>query len=203
MKYNPEIHHRKSYRLKDYDYSQQGMYYVTICTKNREHFFGLIKDSKMILSESGLSADKYWREIPDHFPFATLDEFIIMPNHIHGIIKIKNKIESSVGSTDGASFVRALQCNALTNDAHTKDARMSEISPKKGTLSVIIRSYKSACTKTINERDSIINFAWQSRYYDHIIRNEYDLNRIREYIRNNPVKWGEEEDLDNYGVDFD
>ena len=80
-------------RLKDWDYSSNGYYYVTICTKNREHYFGEIKDDAMMLSGTGMIAEKIWHEIPDHFPFVILDEFIIMPNHLHGIIQIDNDVK--------------------------------------------------------------------------------------------------------------
>ncbi len=88
QKYNPEIHHRKSIRLKGYDYSQSGFYFITLCINNREHLFGEIINNEMILNDAGINAVKFWNEIPQHFTHVRLHEFIIMPNHLHGIIEI-------------------------------------------------------------------------------------------------------------------
>jgi|GEM_PF-7055626 len=88
MKYNPDIHHRRSIRLKNYDYSQEGMYFITICTLHQEHLLGNISDGKMILNENGNIANDFWLQIPENFPNVQLDEYIIMPNHIHGIITV-------------------------------------------------------------------------------------------------------------------
>lgn len=150
------MHNRKSPRLKRYNYSRNGIYFITICTKNRVNNFGEIKNGKMQLSEIGKIAHHYWIKIPNHFPFVVCDEFIVMPNHIHGILIINN-----VGTG---------QCPV----------------PTKTTISSIIGSFKSICTKTINKSQNNIYFAWQLRFYDHIIRNEHELKQIRKYILNNP-----------------
>jgi putative transposase len=164
----------ESIRLKDWDYASPGMYFVTICTRDKNPYFGKIVDGKMILSEIGLIAENYWREIPEHFPYTVLDEFIIMPDHIHGIIEITE------------SIVETLHCNVSTEPTNT----MSKISPKPESLPTIIRSYKSICTKTINKKQNDNNFQWQSRYYDRVIRDPDELGRVREYIINNPINWG-------------
>jgi len=164
-------------RLKNWDYGSSGYYFVTICVKNRECVFGNVDDNKMILSESGKIAEKFWLEIPAHFPSVKLDEFIIMPNHIHGIIIIDNH--------------RDVACNVSTR---TNNKIMSIISPKRGSLSTVIRSYKSNCTKTINKTHNNIYFQWQLRFYDHIIRDEKSLNNIRNYIINNPLNWDKDEE---------
>jgi putative transposase len=170
----------KSSRLQNWDYRSTGYYYITICVKNRSCVFGCVENDKMVLSDIGKIAEKYWREIPVHFPFVKLDEFIIMPNHVHGIIGI----------------VETLQCNVSTNKMqmnNTQNKIMSNISPKYGSLSVIIRSYKSICSKIIYTNYSNIYFVWQSRFYDHIIRDDEDLMRIQKYIINNPLKWNEDD----------
>jgi putative transposase len=172
----------KSARLKDYDYSQNGMYFVTICTKNREEYFGSIVNKEMILNEMGKIVDRFWQEIPTHFPFVNFDIYQIMPNHVHGIIEI---LCDKHARRDEAM-------PRLYNGAYPK---MSKISPMAGSLSVILGSYKSIITKTIRKKIPYILFAWQSRYYDRIIRNESELNRIREYIFNNPAKWKEDRNL--------
>lgn len=90
MKYNPQIHHRRSIRLKGYDYSQNGAYFVTICVQNRKFLFGKIRNGEMILNDAGKMIEKYWREIPKKYPNVILDAFVIMPNHMHGILIIDN-----------------------------------------------------------------------------------------------------------------
>ena len=191
MKYNPDRHHRKSIRLKHYDYSQAGAYFVTICTKDRKLFF----EDEFIKS----IAETFWKEMPKHFINVKLDEFIIMPNHLHGIIIIENDIAVGTGHRPVQIGHRPVQ-NRFQN-------------PGKGSLSTIIGSYKSITIRTINEivgtghcpvqigqgnalplREQK-NFAWQPRFYEHIIRDEIELNKIREYIINNPLKW--ELDIEN------
>jgi len=168
----------QSSRLQGYDYSQNGMYFITICAKDKEHFFGEIENGKMILSDVGKIAEKFWQEIPTHFPFVNLDEFILMPNHIHGIIEIINDVDT-----------RNRRDEALPRLYTGKYPQMSKISPKSGSLSVIIGSFKSITAKTANKQFPQIGFAWQSRFYDHIVRNEISLNKIREYIHTNPKMW--------------
>ncbi len=162
-----------STRLKNYDYSQNGMYFVTICTREKEHFFGEIENGKMILNEIGKITEKYWQEIPKHFSFVNLDEYQIMPNHIHWVIEILQDTR------------RDEALPRLYTGAHPK---MSKISPKQGSLSAIIGSFKSIASKTVNKKYSIM-FQWQSRFYDRIIRDDESLNKIREYIINNPQMW--------------
>ena len=158
----------ESSRLKEWDYSTAWWYFITICTKDHIEYFGEIVKEKMILNNLGIIVEKYWKEIPIHFPNVGLDYFVIMPNHIHGIIILNEK-------------GRDVACNVSTNV-------MSRISPKKGSLSTLIRSFKSAVTKTAKEK-GYINFQWQSRFYDRIIRNEKELYKIRKYLLQNPLKW--------------
>ena len=165
----------ESTRLKYWDYSSNGAYFITICTKNREYFLGEIIDGEMQLSEIGKIVQKYWLEIPDHFSFIVLGHFIIMPNHVHGIVVI-----------DKAHNVETRHCLVSTTGMKTINRFQNQ---GKHTISSIIGSYKSICTKTINKIQNKIFFKWQSRFYDHIIRNENELNQIREYIVNNPIKW--------------
>lgn len=172
--------YRKSIRLKGWDYRNPGLYFITICCKDRQHHFGEIRDSIMGLSVPGCIAWHYWRQIPDHQSHIILDEFVVMPNHLHGIVGIEssNQKEKSVGT---------LHATSVQNDGSANN-EMSKISPESGSLSTIIRSYKSAITRWCNANGHEY-FAWQSRFYDHIIRNEKSLNRIREYIFNNPLRW--------------
>jgi REP element-mobilizing transposase RayT len=183
---------RRSIRLKHYNYRSHGYYFVTICTHEKICYFGNIQNQKVILSNLGIIAEKFWLEIPQHFNFVEIDRFVIMPNHIHGIVIINNTVED-------------LHAKPLENknysgtDNYNEDHLsriMSNISPKKGSLSSVIRSYKSAVTRwsKLNNYDS---FKWQSRFYEHIIRDENSLNNIREYIINNPMKW---EEYENYRI---
>lgn len=178
MPFDPDRHHRRSIRLKGYDYAQAGAYFVTICTSNRELFF-----DDAVLRQN---AEECWLAIPNFNPGVELDEWVVMPNHLHGIVVL-----GGVGTFDKMS-----EKGVLSNAPTKRDAtnRFSMMSPQRGTLGLVIRKYKSAVTgkcHAINRFD----FAWQSNYYEHIVRNERELNAIREYIANNPIKW--ELDRDN------
>ncbi len=173
--------HCNSLRYPGRDYSYPGKYFVTICTANRTKWFGQITNSKMQLSDIGSIACKFWYDIPLHFPYVTLDEFVIMPDHIHGIIIINRSSKNPVvGSLHATNLL-------LHDDVPVKNKAMSAISPKPGSLSVVIRSYKSAVAK--NARLINNDFSWQSRFYDTIICTKGQLSRIRKYIRNNPINW--------------
>lgn len=198
-----------SARLKGYDYGSHGMYFVTVCTKNKNHYFGTIvetddcpsqintndcpsqkqnntePDNHLALqnknhnrasnethncaslreTEIGKIAREFWEQIPQHFPFVELDEFIIMPNHIHGILFI-NKPDKS-------------DWNSNTFDTQTRN------------LASVIRAYKASVKRFANQND--IEFEWQSRYHDRIIRDFNEFSNIREYILNNPQKWANDE----------
>jgi REP element-mobilizing transposase RayT len=165
----------ESARLNKWDYSSNGCYFITICTIGRQYFLGTINGEEMVLSDIGKVAEKYWCEIPDHFPIARLDKWVIMPNHIHGIIGIR---KASCGD-------KAVPCLYENN----KNPISRFQNQGKGTISAIIGSFKSICTKTINKSQNKIRFAWQPRFYDHVIRDENELNRIRKYIVKNPLNW--------------
>lgn len=158
----------------------------------------------MLLSESGQIAQKYWIEIPFHFPYVELDEFVVMPNHIHGIIIIKKNSDNNIVETLHATSVQRVHADSQKDTNATSVQRvyadsqkgtvpvksrniMSSISPKNGSLSVIIRSYKSAVTKHIHKIDS--GFYWQPGFYDNIICTKGQLSRIRKYILANPENW--------------
>jgi len=180
MKYNPDVHHRRSIRLKNYDYSQPGAYFITICTHNRECLFGDIVDGEMILNEYGEIAKKCWLEIPVHFPNVLLDEYVIMPNHVHGIIIINDNIGENNHLPD---IVGAKNFSPL---------HIPKFQSPKRAIGSIIRGYKIGVTKWFRQKTEIYN-VWQRNYYEHIIRNEGELNQIREYIINNPFNWQSDE----------
>ena len=174
MKHDSNKHHRRSIRLKGYDYSQSGVYFVTICTQDRECLFGDIVDEEMRLNDAGHMVLDVWHKIPEHFPHADIDEFVVMPNHFHGIIVISPNS-------------RGMACHAPTQRRFAK--------PIAGSLSTIIGSLKSAITRQINLiRNTPGHPVWQRNYYEHIIRNEEEMNRIREYIMENSLKWAEDKD---------
>jgi REP element-mobilizing transposase RayT len=190
---------RKHIRLRNYDYSSDGWYFVTICTGDRECCFGKIENQMMYPSEIGIQAELMWNEIPQHFPTAELGTFVVMPNHIHGIIGIDNIKKCDFGGVVACNDRTILPidrgdvaCNVPTmphpDTTPAKNEHMASISPKQGTLSVMLRSYKSAVTKWCNE-NHISNFAWQSRFHDHVIRNQEEFDRIENYILNNVANW--------------
>ncbi len=168
-------------RLQNWNYGWNGKYFVTIVTKNREHFFGKIIHGKMYLSEIGENANKCWKEIPEHFPFVVLDEFCVMPNHIHGIVEIDKKNDGRKNTNVETQNFASLQ---LTK---TPQSKQNQFGPQSKNLGSIIRGFKIGVTKFANKNN--YNFAWQSRFHEHIIRNEKSLNRIRNYIRTNPQRW--------------
>ena len=145
QKYNPEIHHRKSIRLKGYDYSQSGFYFITLCINNREHLFGEIINNEMILNDAGINAVKFWNEIPQHFTHVRLHEFIIMPNHLHGIIEIV--VEKYLSpKNDRAKNERAK--NVLPLPLYSQ------------TIGYIVRGFKIGFTKWIHINQPIKISSW-------------------------------------------
>jgi REP element-mobilizing transposase RayT len=160
----------KSTRLKYWDYSSGGIYYVTICTKNREYFFGNIINGQSKLSIIGEIVSNEWVKTEQIRKHVLLDEYIVMPNHLHGIVIIQNHDVETHGH------------------ASLQTQHKNKFGPQSKNLPAIIRGFKGTTTKQIHNI-GFNNFAWQPRYYEHIIRNEKDLNRVREYIRNNPLQW--------------
>ncbi len=162
-----------SLRLQSWDYRCNGVYFITICCKDKAYYFGDIVDGKMHQSNIGVIADILWHEIKHHSQNIELDEFVVMPNHIHGILVINNSVET------------------LHDTSLQQSKTMSDISPKANSISSIIRSYKPAVTKHAHRLG--YEFKWQSRFYDHIIRNEVSLNQIQQYMINNPQNWKDDE----------
>ncbi len=162
----PKRQKRRSLRLKDYDYAQAGAYFVTIATRDRACLFGVIVDGQMCLNAAGREAEQCWLQIPQHFPNAALDEFIVMPNHVHGILVLS----------------RGTACRAPTIERFGQ--------PVSGSLPTVVRSFKSAVTQRLNALRGTPNASvWQRNYYEHVIRDEASLQGIREYIANNPLQW--------------
>ena len=183
----------ESARLKNWDYAWNAPYFVTICTKDRECYFGEMVKEEINLSEIGVIADKYWKTIPKHFPFVLLDEYVIMPNHMHGIIIINKPDHSNKRNENYDTNVETLHATSLHRSIPDPDGneKIAKISPKPGSLSTIIRSYKSNVTKHARQINS--DFAWQSRFFDHVIRDNESFTKIRYYIWDNPIKWSTDE----------
>ena len=194
--YNPQIHHRRSIRLKGYDYSQAGWYFVTICCHGRACLFGDVINNKMVLNEYGQIANNEWMKTPDIRPNVELGEFIIMPNHVHGIIRLLCRGELHSPLHNGVSTNNNIELHSpLHNGVSTNNNINGECdSPLQGpsnTIGAIIRGYKSSVTKQLN----LLNIGcavWQRNYYEHIIRNEQSYQNISKYIINNPAKWSED-----------
>jgi len=173
MKYNPEYHHRRSIRLKGYDYSQPGIYFVTLCTYQQQCWFGEIHQAQMHLNQIGKIVAQEWLHSPQMRPTLQLDEWIIMPNHLHGIVKII-----------------ATQSNLLSHQPQQK-----KLHRPPNSLPSFIAGFKGSVTRKINQiRDNTAIPIWHRNYYESIVRHEDALNNVRYYIRNNPQKWDQDPD---------
>ena len=189
--YNPNKHHRRSIRLAGYDYSQAGLYFVTICCEDKMCRFGQVKNGTMVLNEYGQIAHDEWVKTAQIRPNVQLHEFVVMPNHIHGIIQLLDIGRGELHSPDNNELH-----SPDNNELHLYDENNWGVckTPLRGpsqTIGAIVRGYKSSVTKQINllcAFDAPIKL-WQRNYYDHIIRNEQSYQRISEYIINNPTKW--------------
>jgi len=171
MPFNPDIHHRRTIRLRDHDYSSGGTYFVTICTHERECLFGDVIDGEMRCNGAGLVVQEEWRLTAALREYVVLDEFIVMPNHFHAVLAIDER-----------------------GTARRAPALESFAAPVVGSLATVIRSFKSAVTKRINHlRDNPGTPVWQRNYYERVIRDERELNSIRQYIDDNPAKWEQDE----------
>ena len=160
--------------LPQHDYSQPGAYFVTICTAERQCFFGEIIEGQMKLNKSGLIVAQQWFGLPSHYVNVSLDEFVIMPNHVHGLISLTEGSPPSVG----AGF---------------QPADASHPTKSQHGLPEIIQGFKTYSSLEINRlRDTPGNPIWQRNYYEHVVRTEADLNGIRKYIVENPRKWAED-----------
>jgi putative transposase len=185
-----ELHHRRSLRLKNYDYSKKGTYFVTICTKNGTEVFGAIDDGVMQLSAEGVIAQHLWCTLPERFPGIELDDFVFMPNHVHGIIVRSQEFTPSQAEEDSTISSTMSQPEYLLQPYRTNPKRSQK-------LSEIVRTFKGVTSYTLR-RNGAPEFAWHRDYYEHIIRNEEELERIRLYMLNNPQTW--HKDTLNVGI---
>lgn len=165
---------RKSNRLEGYDYSLAGVYFVTMVTQRRLMLFGEIVDEEMQLNAVGKIAHTCWKAIPVHFPRVEIDEFVVMPNHLHGVIVIDEN--NAVGATHASPLQK-------------------RSGPIPGSLGAIVGAFKSAVTRQISKQFGRLGHPiWQRNYHDRIIRDEDELHRIREYVHYNPLLWAQDEE---------
>ncbi len=171
---------RQSVRLPDYDYTQPGAYFVTICTHERKPLLGSISDGNMLLNSNGEIVKSCWTDIKEHFTSTELSAYVIMPNHLHGIIIINESVAARHAVPD--DFAKSSQITISTTESFGK--------PVVCSLPTIIRSVKSAVTKQVNaSRGNRQLPLWQKGYYEHVIRSEEEFVQIGEYILGNPMKW--------------
>jgi len=170
---------RKITRLASYDYSLPGAYFVTICTHDKKHLFGTVDGEEMKPNCLGDIVAQAWADLPNHFSHAKLDEFVVMPNHVHGILFIEGTekvgVTDKADATDKASLVP------------TNRGRFGH--PGRGSLSTIIGAFKSRATREIRAVRPDIISVWQSRFIEHVIRDDEDLYNHRRYVRENPMRW--------------
>lgn len=232
MKYDPRKHHRRSIRLKTHDYAAPGAYFVTICVQHLANLFGQIHDGEMQLNEAGQAIDRWWHEIPEKFPTVDVDAWVVMPNHVHGIIVITQGAGTPVGTgtptrsqpnamrLDGRGTPTCVPPDAMHSSQMPQNAMRSQSDARDIALAANTGADTRVCpyrdgdaglslpslgrvvqwfkTMTTNEYIRGVKCGawspfekrlWQRNYYEHIIRNEQDWARIRNYVANNPARW--------------
>ncbi|MCE7042457.1 transposase [Dyadobacter sp. CY312] len=188
MAFDPRIHHRRSIRLKGYDYSREGAYFITICCENMKNRFGYIENQEMILNEMGVIAYNEWVALSGRFSNIELDVFQIMPNHMHGIIVIV-----PVGATLAVAQNDTVGTGCDNYIEMGTGASPVPTSGRTVTVGDIVGAYKSLvsneCLKIFKIKNKTMGKLWQRNYYEIIIRNDQSYQRISDYIVNNPAKW--------------
>lgn len=199
--YNPKTHHRRSIRLKGYDYSQAGAYFITICCHEMKHRFGEIVNGEMILNEYGEIAYNGWEKLTDRFANVELDVFQIMPNHMHGIVVLvgaglspaQNEVAENNNSMDGIIIEESAEENPRAGASPARTSQ--EIAPAPN-IGDIVGAYKSlvfnVCLDIYKSKNELMGKLWHRNYYENIIRNENAYQNISNYIINNPAKWSED-----------
>ncbi len=187
MSYDPTKHHRRSLRLSGYDYAGQGAYFVTICAYGRRCSLGEVAGGQVALSKCGSLVAECWHALPEHFTVG-LDAFVVMPNHIHGILFITDRSEPRGGQSirAGIPVKPELSANALP--------LRSWRGARAGSLAAIVQNFKSVSTRKINELQGVHAKFWQRNYYERVIRDDDELNAVRQYVLDNPQQWDSDED---------
>ena len=195
MKYDPKIHHRKSIRLKNYDYSQTGLYFITICTQNRLHLFGEIVDDAMVLNDAGAMIENEWIKLSQRFNDIEIQQYVVMPNHIHGIINRRGEPCVRPNIRPNACANKPITDETNQMQGEQGEHKVRPYGTLDGTVGRVIQAYKSIATVEYtrgvknNDWQRFNKKLWQRNYWEHIIRNENEYNRIAQYIMNNPKKW--------------
>lgn len=186
------MHNRRSIRFKGYDYTQAGLYFITICCQNRACLFGEIENGKMMLNDAGAIANDCWLNIQNHFPNAILHEYVIMPNHVHGIIELVGaNNHSPVSKLHSPKTELHSPKNKKNNNSVIGDNRAKNVSPLRSpskTVGSVVRGFKIGVTKWMRQNTDTF-YIWQRNYWEHIIRDDKSHENISQYIINNPTKW--------------
>lgn len=210
-KFDPRKHHRRSIRLKGYDYAADGAYYVTIVTYERECLFGEIIENEMYLSTYGEIVQKWWDEIPVHFPNVEMGVFVIMPNHVHGIVVITAERRGEVlspcndpdqnnqqitNNNDVFYQTEEFMETDLKNLGGRTPPLRKTMPTRKPTLGQIVAYFKYQSTKDMNKIEDVqtITKFWQRNYYEYIVRNEKEWKQKTDYILDNPSRWDNDEE---------
>jgi REP element-mobilizing transposase RayT len=192
MTHNPDVHHRRSIRLRDFDYATAGAYFVTVCTQGRECLFGRIDGETMVVNGAGNMMEMVWQSLPNRFPSIVLDAFMVMPNHVHFIVFLV-----------GAPLVVAHDSAPHKGNAQNTggaDSGGHKTRPYGETVTDVIGAFKSITTHQYtvgvkqNSWPAFPGRLWQRNYYERIVRNEGELNGFREYIQHNPAQWADDEE---------
>jgi REP element-mobilizing transposase RayT len=199
MTANDANRRRRSIRLPGYDYTSPGAYFVTICVHDRECLLGKVEHEQMHLSDQGRLVETAWQALPKHFPYVDLDAFVVMPNHLHGIIVLSERTRGR-GEASTMTGVEAMARPAGEDSPQSSkgamDASPLQIpsAPAPGSLGAIVGNFKSVTTRRINRMRGTPGAPfWQRNYWEHIIRDERSLMRIRQYIQYNTARWAEDQ----------
>jgi REP element-mobilizing transposase RayT len=192
VKFDPKIHHRRSIRLQEYDYSQVGAYFVTMVTWQRESLFGKVVNGEMLMNKFGKIVEWEWLDLPKRLSYVGLGSHMVMPNHFHGILFI----HETVGATrHGQTISLSGKEPSPTSISEGMDGSPLPHGPKPASLGAIIAQFKSRVTKRIWKSPEFKNTPiWQRNYYEHIIRDEKDLQNKTDYIEANPLLWDEDDE---------
>ncbi|MBA4369458.1 MAG: transposase [Desulfobacterium sp.] len=201
MQYIPDMHHRRSIRLKNYDYSCAGLYFITICTQNRLCLFGEIRNDEIIFNHAGKMVKKAWDDIPTYYQGFDVHELIVMPNHIHGIIQILSNPDPVGAGPRACPFPHI----SNTTRQPREEGQPRGVAPTRS-LPDIVHRFKTLTTKQY--ADGVANYGWprfnkklwQRNYFEHIIRDERSYFKISDYIVNNPVTWREDKYYEQQSV---
>ena len=193
-KFDSQKHHRRSIRLQEFDYSQPGAYYVTIVTWHREPLFGDVIEGQMKLNKAGDIVHWEWENLTRRFPYIILGAFVVMPNHVHGILIFHPSVGATRLDLNRKDSSNTSLLTRTVDDVNLKGSPLPH-GPKPASLGAVIAQFKSHVTKRLWKMHSLIDTPiWQRNYYEHIIRNEKALQNITDYINGNPLMWQEDDE---------